>query len=86
MNKLLKQAIFKKKRMLLNKYNACKSSKKWENDRKQRNLATNIKRKSINKYFIDRCVGGCKSANFWPTVKPFLTNKGSIHKKRYNFI
>ena len=80
MNKLLKQAIFKK-RMLLNKYNACKSSKNWENYRKQRNLATNIKRKSINKYFIDRCVGGCKSGNFWPTVKPFLTNKGNTHKK-----
>lgn len=29
----------------------------------------------MNKYFIDRCVGGCKSNTFWPTIKPFLTNK-----------
>ena len=36
-----------------------------------------MKRKSMNKYFIDRCVGGCKSADFWPTIKPFLTNKGN---------
>jgi hypothetical protein len=80
MNKTLKQAIFKK-RMLQNKYNFCKSSKNWENFRKQRNLVTKLRRKSINKYFIDRCTGGCKSSNFWPTVKPFLTIKGVINKK-----
>ena len=26
-------------------------------------------------------MGGCKSKDFWPTVKPFLTNKGTqVHK------
>ena len=35
----------------------------------------------VNKYFIERCVRGCKSKDFWPTVKPFLTNKGTqVHK------
>jgi hypothetical protein len=28
-------------------------------------------------YFYERCVGGPKSADFYPTIKPFLTNKGS---------
>ena len=31
----------------------------------------------MNKYFIERCAGGCKSADFWPIIKPFLTNKGN---------
>jgi len=80
MNKTLKQAIYKK-RMLQNTYNKYKTSKHWEKYRKQRNLVTKLKRKSINTYFIERCVGGCKNKSFWPTVKPFLTNKGTIVKK-----
>ena len=76
MNKNLKQEIYKKK-MLFNKFQKCRSSRNWENFRKQRNLVVSMKRKSMNKYFIDRCVGGCKSADFWPTIKPFLTNKGN---------
>ena len=80
MNKILKQAIFKK-RMLLNKFNKNKTPKNWDNYRKQRNLVTSISRQSMNRYFLERCVGGCKSKDFWPTVKPFLTNKGSNHKK-----
>ena len=67
--------------MLQNTYNKNKTSKNWENFRKQRNLVTSLKRKSANKYFIERCVGGCKNKSFWPTVKPFLTNKGTIVKK-----
>jgi hypothetical protein len=26
---------------------------------------------------IERCVGGSKQKDFWPTIKPFITNKGS---------
>jgi len=48
----------------------------WELYRQQRNLVTKIKRESVKKYFIQRCVGGPKSKDFWPTIKPFLTNKG----------
>ena len=76
MNKNLKQEIYKKK-MLFHKFQKCRSSRNWENFRKQRNLVVSMKRKSMNKYFIDRCVRGCKSADFWPTIKPFLTNKGN---------
>ena len=80
MNRTLKQAIYKK-RMLQNTYNKYKTSKHWEKYSKQRNLVTKLKRKSINTYFIERCVDGCKNKSFWPTVKPFLTNKGTIVKK-----
>jgi hypothetical protein len=58
--------------------NLCKpqrSSKSWEQYRKQRNTVTKIKRKSIRNYFLERCVGGPKNKDFWHTIKPFLTNK-----------
>jgi hypothetical protein len=42
-----------------------------------RNLVNKIKRKSIREYFIERCVGGPKQKDFWPTIKPFITNKDS---------
>ena len=28
-------------------------------------------------YFLERCTGGPKSKDFWPTIKPFLSVKGS---------
>ncbi|KAK2191731.1 hypothetical protein NP493_47g06043 [Ridgeia piscesae] len=44
----------------------------------QRNLCTNLKRQSIRHYFSERCAGGTKFKVFWPTVKPFLSNKGLL--------
>ena len=82
MNKTLKQAIYKKECFLTN-FKSVETLKigQWGKFRQQRNLVTKLKSKSINKYFIERCVGGCKSKDFWPTVKPFLTNKGTqVHK------
>jgi hypothetical protein len=35
----------------------------------------------MNTYFIERCAGGPKSKDFWPTAKPFLTNKGIVNQK-----
>ena len=67
--------------MLHNKYQKCRSTQNWELYRSQRNLVNKIKRKSINKYFIERCAGGPKSKDFWPTIKPFLTNKGCNSQK-----
>ena len=53
----------------------------FSNFRKQRNLVTKLKRKSANQYFIERCVVGSKTKDFWSTVKPFLTNKGTHFQK-----
>ena len=37
-----------------------------------------LKRQSIRHYLSERCAGGPKSKDFWPTVKPFLSNKGLL--------
>jgi hypothetical protein len=44
-------------------------------------LVTKIKKRSIKTYFFERCIGGPKSKDFWPTIKPFITNKGSHFTK-----
>ena len=74
-NTKLRKASYKKA-MLFNKYKKCRSTTNWEAYRKQRNLTTNIKRNSVRTYFDERCAGRPKSKDFWPTVKPFITNKG----------
>ena len=60
--------------MLFNKFQNYRSASNWEKIRQQTNLVTKLKRRSVNQYFIERCVGDCK-------VKPFLTNKGSFIQK-----
>jgi len=42
---------------------------------KQCNLVARLKRQSAHTIFLERCGGGPKSKDFWPTVKPFLSNK-----------
>ena len=77
----LKVLSIYKKKMVYNKFQKFSSSKNWELYRRQHNYVTKIKNKSINQYFIERCAGGPKSKDFWPTVKPFLTNKGAVQQK-----
>ena len=76
MNGNLRRAVFKK-HMLFNKYKKGKTSADWELYRKQRNYVTKLKKASMRVYFYERCAGGPKSKDFWPTIKPFLSNKGS---------
>ena len=42
-------------------------------------------RNSIKNYFTERCSGGPKSKDFWPTIKPFLS-KNSQSKNNNNVI
>ena len=73
----MRRAIYKK-HMLFNKYKKkCKTSLNWVNFRKQRNLIIIIKKQSMRVNFYERCAGGPKSKNFWPTINPFLSKKGS---------
>ena len=37
---------------------------------------TKLKKQSMRCYFYERCAGGSKSKDFWPTIKPFLSKKG----------
>ena len=76
MNGNLRRAVFKK-HMLFNKYKKGKTSADWELYRKQRNYVTKLKKASMRVYFYERCAGGPKSKDFWPTMKPFLSKKGS---------
>jgi hypothetical protein len=59
------------------KFQKCNNDKNWRAYAIQRNYVTNVKRQSLNTYFIERCEGRPKSRDFWPTMKPFLTNKGN---------
>jgi hypothetical protein len=76
MNGELRRAVYKK-RMLRNKYNEYRSPVSWDLYRKQRNQVTRLKRQSLRTYFFERCAGGPKSKDFWPTIKPFLSKKSS---------
>ena len=61
--------------MFYTKYTKNKNAKTWEEYRKKRNIVNKLKKKSINNYFQERCVGGCKSVDFWKTIKPFMSKK-----------
>ena len=63
--------------MLHNKYLKYKNKVNWEFYRKQRNYVTKLRKQSIHLYFFERCSGGPKSKDFWPTIKPFLSSKSS---------
>ena len=76
MNSELRKAINFIK-ALRRKYLNNKCDKNWSKFAKQRNLVTKLKRQSIKLYFAERCGGGTKTSDFWPTIRPFLTNKGS---------
>ena len=76
MNGNLRRPVFKKP-MLFNKFKNIKTPANWELYRKQRNHVTKLKKASMRVYFLEQCAGGPKSKDFWPTIKPFLSKKGS---------
>ena len=77
MNNRLRKAIYKK-RMLRNRFKNTKSPGDWELYRVQRNHVNKIKRTSVRTYFYERCGGGPRSKDFWPTIKPFLSKKNVL--------
>ena len=75
MNSELRKAI-NYKITLWRKYQKYRNDKNWGKYSKQRNKVTKLKRESIRLYFAERCGREPKSKDFWPTIRPFLTNKG----------
>jgi len=75
MNQDLRIAIYKKS-MYHNKFLKHKTDKNWEPYRKQRNLVTKLKKNFHKSILFERTAGGPKSSTFYPTIKPFLSNKG----------
>ena len=81
MNQELRRAVYRKQ-MLYSQFTKCQSNKNWEKFRKQRNFVTKLKRKSMKTYFLERCSGGTKSGDFWKTIKPFFSKKGSSGEQK----
>ena len=81
MNQELRRAVYRKQ-MLYSQFTKCQSNKIWEKFRKQRNFVTKLKRKSMKTYFLERCSGGTKSGDFWKTIKPFFSKKGSSGEQK----
>ena len=77
MNKNLRRASRDKAR-LHRKFKKYPNQENWEKYRKQRNKTTTIRKMAIRDYFQNKCKGGQSNPDFWKTVKPFLTNKGSV--------
>ena len=57
MKRDLRRAIYNKN-MFHSKYQKSKTSKNWEEYRKRRNYVNKLKRKSLNNYSMERCIGG----------------------------
>lgn len=74
MNGELRRAIYVKC-MLRNRYYKHRSGENWNRYRKQRNLVTKLRRKSIRTYFQLKCEGTNNKNTFWQTIKPFISNK-----------
>ena len=66
-------------------FNKHKTAEKWKKYTKLRNKKTKVKRDSISVYFLERCGGGPKSKDVWPTIKPFLSQK-QVNKSNSNII
>ena len=74
MNGELRRAI-NVRNMLRRKYYKLKSLANWERYRKQRNLVVKLRKKSLNQYTKDKCIGQAGTQQFWKTVKPLISDK-----------
>ena len=58
-------------------FTKCQEQQKLDKFGKQRNFVTKLKRKSMKTYYLERCSEETKSGDFWKTIKPFFSKKGS---------
>jgi len=72
MTKELKQAIYQRN-MARNKYYKYRTGAYHVKYKQKRNTVNAIKRKNMASYIKDKCHLGCKSKDFWPTMKPFFS-------------
>ena len=63
------------KHMLKRKHSRCNSSVNWENYRKQCNIVTQLRRKSVKMYMRNKCRNAKNNGKFWKAVKPLISNK-----------
>ena len=77
MTKELNKCIMSRNR-LWNKYKRFPGRKTWEAYRKQHNRTTSVRRRAIRDHLQAATAGGAKNKTFWPIIKPFMTNKGTV--------
>ena len=62
---------------LKNAYLKTRSSKNWENYKKQRNFCTNLLKKTKSEYFRNLNIKELNdNKKFWKKIKPFFSDKG----------
>ena len=66
--------------MMRNLKNENPNPENFERYRILRNKCVKLRLSSQCKYFEQRCEGGPKNQHFWPTIKPFVNNKGKSNK------
>ena len=73
----IREKPFMKECTWKNIYNKKRSRDTWNSYKKQRNLCTNLRKKSLKRHFRNVSEGKTVSSNrnFWKIIKPFLTNK-----------
>ena len=78
MNSEYRKACFRKS-MLRNRFFKGRNNVNWEAYKRARNDATKLRNTSMTKYFDDKCNSKVKQdpKSFWPTIKPYFTNKKS---------
>ena len=77
MNSKLRKICHKKAMLSSRYYKNGRQKHDWEEFRKIRNLATKLKAKSMNVYFINNCnkIHKDDPRKFWNTMKPFVNGK-----------
>ena len=73
MNGELRKAIYRKC-VLRNNFYKCRSDKNWILYKRQRNLVTKLRKKSVRLYFKNKCNTDNK-CEFWSVIKPFYSSK-----------
>ena len=81
MTKTLRKAIMKRS-ALENKYHKSKCLEDRNSYKKQRNFCNRLYKREKRKYFNNLNLNDITdNKKFWNTVRPFLSNKGNVHKK-----
>ena len=69
-----------RRNMMRNLKNKNPNPENIERYRILRNKCVKLRLSSQRNYFEQRCDGGPKNQHFWPTIKPFITNKCKSNK------
>ena len=72
------------KNMLKRKYDKCKNKTNWLRFRTQRNIVTNMRKKSMRIFMQNKCNVTKGGGGFWEAVKPLISHKSV--KKNDNII